>query len=253
MTEVQELEQENTSTLRHNDCDGYEGPESEEITAYLTERHAFSFMGYPNFRLVRSDRVMVQSAGEWCDWDPNISPDLRGRLVAGYDKGPVQENYCERHVTEMRLVPEYMEMASTPGWILQRWMAPGYFGSPTEWNSHVVQGTDLPMLGPYPYRGRYILIAGPYPETPSGPFLDRIVEQWEMMRDRILAIRPDTYVRKRWAEAEDADRLRDERWNRDASGANMTAMQSFASTFLEGGLYRQLAAFRAGLNSHYGN
>jgi len=83
--------------------------------------------------------------------------------------------------------------------------------------------------------------------------MDQWVEQWELMRDVTLAYAADAYVRKRWYEAEEEDRVREERWNLEASAANMTAMQSLFGTFLEGGQARQAAVERAGIQSNYGN
>jgi len=238
----------------HNDVDGYSGPERQDINEYLRTRHGDCFMGFPSYRLVFSAAVTTLSAGEWCDWDTNIPVDLRGRMVADETgKALTSETREERHVVEMRRCDEYPELQDTPGWILQRWMAPAYWGSPAEWNARVVPGTHLPSLGPYPHQGKYMLVAGPYSEAPSGPFLDRIVEQWELMRDEVLSYQTSTYVRKRHYEAEERDRLRNERWNREASAANMTAMQPFFSTYLEGGKARQLAVEHAGISSNYGN
>ena len=179
---------------------------------------------------------------------------MRGRLVAdATGKALTADTHAERTVTEMRRCSKYPLLHETPGWILERWMAPAYFGSPTEWESRKVAGTSLPSLGPYPSQGEYIQIAGPYAEAPTGPFLDRLVEYWELMREDVLALAADAYVRKRWYEAEERDKETSVRWNREASQANMTALQSFTSTFLEGGRARQLAAEHAGLQSNYGN
>lgn len=238
----------------HNEVDDYGGPEQEETNSYLRARHGESFMGFPTYRIVLASYVTTFSAGEWCDWDENLPPELRGRLVAGSEQGKLVNETCEeRHVTEMRRIPEYPELADIDGWILERWMAPAYWGSPMEWNSRTVDGSEMPALGPYPYQGKYMLIGGPYREAPSGPFLDRLVEQWELMRDDVLSYAADTYVRKRWYEAQQRDKGNSEKWNREASAANMTALQPFFSTFLEGGRARQLAAEHAGLQSNYGN
>ena len=238
----------------HNELDNYSGPENFETNLYLRTRHGDGYLGFQTYRLVHSAYVLTRSAGEWCDWDQNLKPEYRGRIVAGETgKELVAESKADRHVVEMRECIEYPELNDTPGWILQRWMAPAYWGSPTEWNSRTAPGTKLPALGPYPARGKYMLIAGPYDQMPSGPFLDRIVEQWEMMRDDVLALSTASYVRKRTFEAEEREKMRSEKWNRDASAANLTAMQPMLSTFLEGGRARQLAAEHAGINSNYGN
>lgn len=239
---------------QHKELDGYSGPENIETNRYLRAEYGDGFMGYPLYRLVYSAFVSTLSAGEWHDWDENLPVELRGQIVAGETgKELTAESRAERRVIEMRRVEEYAELYHTPGWILQRWMAPAYWGSPTEWNSRVVPGTDLPMLGPYPSRGKYMLIAGPFSEQPGKLYLDKWVERWNEMREEVLALEAGAYVRKRWYEAEQRDKLRNEKWHREASAANMTAMQPIFSTFLEGGRARQLAAEHAGIQSNYGN
>jgi len=239
---------------QHNEVDSYSGPEQEEINSYLRARHGECFMGFPTYRLVLSSYVTILSAGEWNDWDENIPFELRGRLVAdATGQGLTPESCSERRVIEMRRIEAYPELTDIHGWILERWMSPAYGPSPAEWNSKVVPGTDIPALGPFPYLGYYIHIAGPYSEAPTGPFLDRLIEQWEMMREDVLAMATDAYVRKRWYDANERDKRKSEKWNREASAANMTALQPFFSTFLEGGQARQRAAEHAGIQSNYGN
>ena len=242
----------------HQELDGYSGPELRETNLYLRDRHGDGYMGFQNYRLVLSQFVTELSAGEWCDWDETLPTELRGRIVAGETGRELTSEFqCERHKIEMRRIPKYCEFIEFPGFILEKWMAPAYFGSPLEWNSRVVPGTNLPMLGPYPSRGAYIscLPQGirPYPEAPTGPFLDRVVEQWELMRDTALAYSAGAYVRKRDYEARDRDKMTSEKWNREVEQANMTALRPFFSTYLEGGAARQLAAEHAGISSNYGN
>jgi hypothetical protein len=242
----------------HRELDGYSGPQLKEQNDYLRTRHGLGYMGFSNYRLVFSDFVTELSAGDWADWDENLSVELRGRIVAGETGRELcSEYFAERHKIEMRRIPKYCEFIDTPGFILEKWMGPAYFGTPAEWNSKVVEGTNLPMLGPYPHRGAYVscLPPGvtPYPEAPTGPFLDRIIEQWEIMRNEMLALSAGAYIRKRTYEAENRDKLRSEKWNRESEQANMTALRPFFSTYLEGGKARQLAAEHAGLSSNYGN
>ncbi|MDE2102976.1 MAG: hypothetical protein KGL39_37375 [Patescibacteria group bacterium] len=243
---------------RHNEVDGYQGPESEEVNDYLRERHGESYVGFPLWRLVYSAHVLKWSGGEWSDWDENIPVLERGAVdyeVIGHQVGVGQKDpkVAERRVIELRRTPMYPELHNIPGWILERWMGPAYLGSPTEWLSRKVAGSDVPQMGPYPHNGLYVHMAGPFPEAPTGPFLDQWVEQWEMMRDDTLAYAADAYVRKRWYEAEQEELTRNEKWNREASQANMTAMQVLFGTYLEGGIARQAAVERAGIQSNYGN
>jgi hypothetical protein len=238
----------------HRENDGYSGPEPQDTNQYLSQRHGCGFMGFQFYRIVHSQYVTALSGGEWSDWDKNLPTALRGSLVADQTgKGVTPNCRAERQVVEMRQVPKYPILFHAPGWIFERWMAPAYFGSPVEWEQRVVPGTSIPKLGPYPFKGEYILIGGPYPEAPTGPFLDRLVEQWELMRDETLAMEAGAYVRMRTYEAEQEDAQASEKWNREASAANMVAMSPLFSTFLDGGRARQIAAEKAGIFSNYGN
>lgn len=240
--------------LTHHCLDSYAGPEPGDVNEYLAQRHGYCFMGFPFYRLVHGAFLWQLSGGTWCDWDENIPTPARGRMVANETgRALVNETQAERTVTELRRRHKYAEHADNPGWMLERWMAPAYFGTPTWWECQVVPGTTIPKLGPYPHQGEYILVLGPYPEMPTGPFCDQLVEQWELMRDEALAMRADTWIKKRHADAEREDEERSAKWNREASAANMTALQPMFSTFLEAGQARQRAADHQGVGSHYGN
>ena len=242
----------------HAELDSYSGPENAETNEYLRIRHGESYLGYPMFRLVHSAFLWQWSAGEWFDWDPNLPINDRGTLVADETGRSLAPNTrAERVVTEMRRRHKYAEFVPFPGWILERWMPPSYFGTPEWWNGQLVPGTSLPKMGPYPYRGGYVSVMGegfrPYPEAPTGPFLDRLIEMWNIMQAETLSMPLGTYVFKRDREGREEQEAIDERWRRESSAANMTAMQPLFSTYLEAGRARALAAEHAGLTSHYGN
>lgn len=242
----------------HADLDGYTGPENAETNEYLRTRHGECHIGYPLYRLIHSAFLWQFSAGEWSDWDPTLPINDRGTLVTDETGEGITPNTCaERVVTEMRRRHKYAEFASFPGWILERWMPPSYFGTPSSWENEKVPGTSLPKMGPYPYQGGYVSVMGegfrPYPEAPTGPFLDRLIELWNIMQAETLSMTPETYILKRDGEMRQEQEDVEDRWRRESSAANMTAMQPFFSTYLEAGRARALAAEHAGLTSHYGN
>lgn len=238
---------------KHNEVDGYSGPEAQMTNDYLRKVGGDCYMGFPIYRVVYTKKLTVLSGGEWCDWDDSIPADERGSLVMGLYGSVVPDTKELRRVTEMRRVEKYPEFFHSPGWVMERWMNPLYFGTPESWHNNKVPGTDIPVLGPYPHQGGYILIGGPYPEAPTGPFLERLVEQWEAMRDEVLAYTTENWVRKRTFDANERHEQREEKWNRDASKANMAVLAPFFSTQLEAGLARQKAVEGAGITSHYGN
>lgn len=237
---------------RHNEVDRYSGPEAIATNAYLRKIGGDCFMGFPTYRLAHSSKLFDLSGGEWCDWDPSIPAEVRGRLVGGLRPGELApDTVAMRQVTELRKVAKYPEFEGCPGWIFERWMAPQYWGNPQQWYSYRIEG--IPRLGPFPHQGRYMQIGGPYPQAPTGPFLERLIEYWELMRDEVLAYEASAYVRKRVYETHESEKERSERWNRDASKANMEVLSTFFSTSLEAGRARQMAVEHAGINSHYGN
>jgi hypothetical protein len=242
----------------HAELDGYAGPENAETNEYLRTRHGECFIGFPLYRLVHSSFLWQFSAGEWSDWDPGLPIESRGTLVTDETgKGVAPNTRAERVVTEMRRRHKYAEFVPFPGWVLERWMPPSYFGTPGWWNGQLVEGTSLQKLGPYPYQGAYISVMGegfrPYPEAPTGPFLDRLIEMWNIMQQEVLSMTPETYILKREHEMREEQDETDERWRRESSAANQTVMQPFFSTYMEAGRARALAAEHAGLTSHYGN
>jgi hypothetical protein len=242
----------------HAELDGYSGPENVETNEYLRQRHGECFMGFPLYRLIHSAFIWQFSAGEWCDWDPNLPVRDRGTLVKDEDGSSMSPaTIAERQVTEMRRRLKYAQFGKFPGWIPERWMPPAYFGTPTWWNSQLVPGTSLPKLGPYPYRGGYVSIMGdgfpPFSEAPTGPFIDQLIEMWNIVQEQTLSMSRETYVLKRNAEGMAEYEEGEEQWHRESSAANMTAMRPFFSTYLEAGKFRGEAAEHAGLTSHYGN
>lgn len=238
---------------RHNEVDRYSGPEAVATNLYLRKIGGDCFMGFPTYRAVHTSKLFDLSGGEWCDWDESIPSNERGRIVMGLYGSLVADSVALKRVAEVRRVLKYPEFCHAHGWVLERWMAPGYWGTPESWESFKVEGTSVPRLGPFPHQGRYMQIAGPYPQVPTGPFLERVVEYWEAMRDEVLAYETAAYVRKRVYDCEESDRRSSEKWNRDASKANLEAMAPFFSTSLDAGMARQRAVERAGITSHYGN
>jgi hypothetical protein len=238
---------------KHNEVDRYAGPEADLVNDHLRKVGGDCFMGFPTYRLVYTKKLLDWSGGLWCDWDESIPADERGSLVMGMHGSVVPNTREMRQIAEMRRVEKYPEFFHTPGWVMERWMAPAYWGAPEAWERHVVAGTDIPMLGPFPHQGRYMIIGGPYPEKPTGQFLERLIEHWEAMRDEVLALEAATYVRKRVFEAEERHAEKEEKWTRDAHSANMAVLAPFFSTSLEAGRARQLAVEHSGIHSHYGN
>jgi hypothetical protein len=112
----------------------YEAPG--DVARELTLAGGCNRFGEPNYRAVWGWSRLDWIGGKWEDRDP-----VSGALI--------------REVVQLRREPKY-----TPHdrWHIERWMPPESFGSPAEWQSQtteIVNGRNVPALGPYPARGEY--------------------------------------------------------------------------------------------------
>lgn len=240
--------------LKH--LDGYTGPEpSNVISSTLRRRSLDAPGGYPVFRVVHSEFVHEQLGGTWTDWDENTPMDDRGALsnILDQDGRPQPAATPIRMVTEIRTIPTYCHL-ETQGWILERWFPCHMFGSPQEHYADVVPGTSIPKRGPYPERGKYMMLTGPFPEQPSIDFLQDFISSRQQWFETVQAQEITAYVRNRCYEQERAAEKK-----RQASIAENYARMKDATmgillgTSLAAGRIRSRAAEAAGIRSHVGN
>jgi hypothetical protein len=114
--------------------------ETHEVPADVASELALAGGSNPfseaNYRAVWGWSRLDWIGGKWEDRDP-----VSGALV--------------REVVELRREPKY-----TPHnrWHIERWMPPESYGSPGAWHAQtieIVNGRNIPALGPYPSRGDY--------------------------------------------------------------------------------------------------
>jgi hypothetical protein len=92
--------------------------------------------GEANFRAVWGWNRLAWMGGKFEDRDENT-----GEVV--------------REVVKMRFEPKYPQVNR---WHIERWLPPEIFGSPERWYGQTTvweEGKDMPLLGPYPWRGEY--------------------------------------------------------------------------------------------------
>ena len=92
--------------------------------------------GEANYRAVWGWARLDWIGGKWEDRDP-----ATGALV--------------REVVELRREPKYVPHNR---WHIERWVPAESYGSPAEWHARtieIVNGRNVPALGPYPARGDY--------------------------------------------------------------------------------------------------
>jgi hypothetical protein len=239
-----------------NHLDGYLGPEpSKVISSTLKRRSLDAPGGFPMFRVVHSEFVYEQIGGEWSDWDESIPYDDRGKLsnIVDVDGKPMPLTKPLRTVTEIRTIPKYVNLEEQ-GWILERWFPPHKFGSPEEHYSHVVPGTSVPKLGPYPDRGAYVMLTGPFPEVPSIDFLQDFIGYHQSITEAIMDQDVEAYIKQRVYDREKAA----EKKQKEGVQASTDRMMDHAKgillgTSLAAGRLRSRAAERMGIRSHVGN
>lgn len=251
--------------MRH--LDGYTGHEVSSIAEFLIRIGGRSHFGFPNYRLVQSESVLEQKGGEWRDWDENLEVHERAKFVRKQftvrEKTVVLGKEVEvdvqksilvpgnsplRVVTEVRTVQKYSHF-EMQGWILEKWYAPEVFGSPEDWYRHIVPGTEVPRLGPFPDRGQYEMIAGIFPEPPSLSFLEQMIA-FQAKRAREMQERD---VRSILSDKIYAHEREEEKRAQEAEAKIRDLISPLLGTSLESGRWRNEIAERAGIRSHMGN
>jgi len=138
---------------------------SQDVARELALAGGYNRLGEPNYRAVWGWSRLDWIGGKWEDRDL-----ASGALV--------------REVIELRREPKY-----TPHnrWHIERWMPPESYGSPEAWHAQtieIVNGRNIPALGPYPSRGDYehcFTVEGPHGEfvqlTPAAArYIARAIE-----------------------------------------------------------------------------
>lgn len=236
--------------------DGYCGPEPTRIIRDVLKRRSLDAPGgFPVYRLVHSEFVFERIGGQWSDWNEGIAYADRGSIsnVLDADGLPTASSTPIRTVVEIRTVPTYCSL-DIQGWVLERWFPAHKFGSP-EWHySQVVPGTSIPRLGPYPDRGKYVMLTGPFEQEPSIDFLQDFISAHQQRAEAILDQDIDAYVKQRVYDAEKAEEKRrkkviEENFLRIMEGSKNILF----GTSLAAGRLRNAAAEKMGIRSHMGN
>lgn len=239
-----------------NHLDGYCGPETPKVISDTLKRYKGDTPGgYPLYRLVHSASVYERIGGAWSDWDENTPYADRGSIsnVLDAQGNPTAAATPIRTVIEVRTVPTYSHF-DEQGWVLERWFPAHMFGSPEFHYSNVVAGTSVPLLGPYPERGKYVMLTGPFPEPPSTSFLLDFINFHQQKAEAILSQEVGAYIKQRVYDAEAADEKRRKKTAEDNFLRIMDASKNILfGTSLAAGRLRNKAAEQMGIRSHMGN
>lgn len=137
--------------------------------------------GFPHWRLIVGSERLIKEAGVYRDWADGLTtaekgglnfqpnPNAPGCNFARYDNKPI------RVVTEMREVRKYPH---AEGWVLERWFPASSYGTQEEWYSYKAIDGFTPMLGPYPERGDWEMLFGPFPRIPSTDNIQRLISRY---------------------------------------------------------------------------
>ena len=151
------------------------------VQNFLTSYGGRNPYGQPQWRLLVGADRLVKEAGVYRDWAEGLTtaekggmrfeprPDLPGCNFGRYDNKPL------RVVTEMREIRKYPH---AEGWILEKWFPASSYGTQEEWYSYKAIDGMTAMLGPYPERGDYEMIFGPWPKIPSTDMLQKLVASY---------------------------------------------------------------------------
>ena len=200
--------------------------------------------GQPNWRL-----CLAQHCLEVCGGIFHNMPD--GELAI-CEEGPDGKLY------HRELKPESVEQGffETPkyaheGWILEIWMPAHLWGTREWWESQKAEDGLTPLMGPYPERGAYWMMGGPWSSLPDVGDVEMAIAQYR----RAQADRPrnlEMALRMRLKEHE-ARRLkaRDEKRKRYEEQAR-EVMQVLRGTSLGAQRVRDGVQKSIGANAHLG-
>lgn len=230
----------------------------------------------PNWRVCQAADRAVIKAGNYRDWDENLSTAERGGLQFGTDLELLAEinaraaemttdellgstppllaqqyqNKPVREVTETRECPLY---PGVHGWIVEKWFPAGskMIGSREQWEACVGRDGRTPILGEYPEQGEYVSLWGPYPYLPSEGQLRQWIGSYFQGMEELYSTTPEQRALALGYEYEEAE---DKRWKLRKREYDAVMKDEIKTVFRSGSLgmsrFRNELARRIGSNSH---
>jgi predicted DNA-binding protein (UPF0251 family) len=127
--------------------------------------------GGPNWRVCLAQNVRAMRGGIF-----HTMPNGDAKILG---VGPRGEIYQEK-IRPTRVTSGYMEVPKYPhlGWIMERWFPAHMYGSPQSWYAH--KGADgTPMMGPFPAKGGFFMINGPFAKMPDWADMENAIAHYE--------------------------------------------------------------------------
>lgn len=97
---------------------------------------------------------------------------------------PGRNGVYEYHSKELKpektsFGPQWIPLYPVDGWILERWFPAHCFGGKEAWEAVKSSDGFTPMMGPYPARGDYWMMKGPWDLLPPLEAFRRGISSWE--------------------------------------------------------------------------
>ncbi len=209
----------------------------------------------PQWRLLIASDRRVKESGVYRDWATGLSTAEKGGLNFQPNPNAPGCNFSRHDNRPLRVVTEMREVRKYPqaeGWVLEKWFPASSYGTQAEWSSYKAVDGYTPMLGPYPERGDYEMVFGPWFKAPSSDVLQRLIAQYSAginARRGTAAGRAQEYLLRYQYEEEQAEAKRKQEYD--------AMMQDHLSPLHSGSLaasrWRQDLARRTGNgNEHIG-
>lgn len=149
------------------------------VTAKLTQWGGKNPYGLPNWRIILAENHLVQRAGTWTEFeaDDKQAEFQHHRTEAGDHACTFQTQAIAP--TKVKIGMYWVPKWPVRGWILERWFPAGAWGNKESWESAKSSDGVTPMMGPYPEKGDYFLLDGPWEEIPNLEDVRRAVSTWE--------------------------------------------------------------------------
>jgi hypothetical protein len=201
--------------------------------------------GEPMWRVVLAQHCIVKRGGIL----RNMGDGEQSIVTIGTG-GKVFESTVHSSVTSGILeVPRYN---CADGWILEKWFPASTWGTREQWASEKSENGSRLLCEPYPERGRYFLMNGPFDKIPALGDLENSIAMYEEdMRKQ--PTNHDAYFRQV---------MRDEEYARKEAKAKLVAdlndrrknelVPVLKSTSLEAQRFRNQLTAQAGMTEHLG-
>jgi hypothetical protein len=208
--------------------------------------------GEAQWRLIMASSRVRKEGGLFIDWDTNYSIQERGGFV--YDETNTERTLSTLKPTsiraELRTVKVY---PGIEGWILEKWFPAHKYGSRESWLRAKVEGTDIPLLGPYPENGDYEMVSpDSSPRVPGFSLLREAVSSYEYARQAVEGT-IERRTSERVNEAEFRMRAAEEKYAKYVQDYLRDYSKPIWGSSLAAGRMREELARKAGVKEHAGN